>query len=97
MQDEFIVVVTFETNAGNHLKARTQINDYIKDFLSLQPGFIESRLHEAREGTGLLHYARWQSESDFKAFAEKAKTHPALPAIREYTPNANFYDVWAQY
>jgi len=97
MSDDFIVVVTFETNEGNHTRARTQIDDYIRDFLSQQPGFIESRLHELREGQGLLHYARWQSEKDFRAFAEKAKDHPALPAIREYTPTASFYDVYAEY
>ncbi|MBT7537845.1 MAG: hypothetical protein HN683_00785, partial [Gammaproteobacteria bacterium] len=46
MSTNFIVVVTFNTNPENHTAARTQIDDYIRDFLSQQPGFIESRLHE---------------------------------------------------
>ena len=97
MSDNFIVVVTFNTNSENHTTARTQIDDYIRDFLSQQPGFIESRLHELQAGTGLLHYASWQSENDFKLFALKAKDHPGLPAIREYAPSANFYHIVKEY
>ena len=97
MSTNFIVVVTFNTNPENHTVARTQIDDYIRDFLSQQPGFIESRLHELQAGAGLLHYASWQSENDFKLFALKAKDHPALPAIRAYTPSANFYHIFAEY
>jgi hypothetical protein len=54
-------------------------------------------LHELQAGAGLLHYASWQSENDFKSFALKAKDHPALPAIREYSPSANFYHIFAEY
>ena len=97
MSTNFIVVVTFDTNSENHTAARTQIDNYIRDFLSQQPGFIESRLHELQAGAGLLHYASWQSENDFKSFALKAKDHPALPAIREYSPSANFYHIFAEY
>jgi len=97
MNDNFIVVVTFDTKKSNHATARTQIDDYIRDFLSQQPGFIESRLHELEAGSGLLHYASWQSENDFKSFALKARNHPALPAIREYAPSANFYHIFAEY
>ena len=52
---------------------------------------LESWLNEKTEGSGLLHYARWQREEDFRAFAEKAQGHPDLPAIREFTPSATFY------
>ena len=97
IQEDFIVVVTFETTQDNHTQAREVIDEYIRDFLSQQPGFIESRLHEQRQDTGLLHYARWKTEADFRAFAEIAASHPALPQIRKFSPNANFYDVWAQY
>lgn len=97
MSADFTVVVTFETDQQNHAEARELISAYIKDFLSQQPGFIESKLHENREGEGLLHYARWQAEADFLAFAKIASAHPALPALRKFKPNANFYDVWATY
>jgi heme-degrading monooxygenase HmoA len=97
MNDDFIVVVTFETDQQNHAEAKELIGAYIKDFLSQQPGFIESKLHENRKATGLLHYARWKREADFRAFAEIASAHPALSALRKFKPNANFYDVWATY
>ena len=97
MSTNFIVVVNFNTNPENHTAARTQIDDYIRDFLSQQPGFIESRLHELHAGTGLLHYARWQSENDVKLFSLKAQDHPARPAIRECTPSANFDHMFAEY
>ena len=97
MKVSFTVVVTFETDQENHAEARELIGAYIKNFLSQQPGFIESKLHQKREGTGLLHYARWQAEADFRAFAKIASAHPALPALRKFKPDANFYDVWAAY
>jgi len=91
MTDPFTVVVAFETTPDNHDQAVALIGNYVGDFLSRQPGFIESWLNEKTEGSGLLHYARWQREEDFRAFAEKAQGHPDLPAIREFTPSATFY------
>ena len=88
---EFSVVVTFETTSANHDEALRLLDEYIGDFLAQQPGFIESHLVQRQDGTGLLHFALWQQESDFRAFAELAKDHPLLPVIREFSPSASFY------
>ena len=80
---DFVVVVTFETTPDNHAKALSLLDEYIAGFLSRQPGFIESRLNERADGHGYLHFARWQKEADFRAFAEKAADHPLLPEIRQ--------------
>ncbi len=88
---EFFVVVTFETSPDNHGEALRLLDEYVGGFLATQPGFIESRLVERQEGSGFLHFARWQQESDFRAFAELAKDHPLLPEIRQFNPSAHFY------
>lgn len=87
----FIVVVTFETTQHNHAEAARLLNEYIDGFLCEQPGFIESWLNERDDASGYLHFARWQKESDFRDFADKAKDHPLLPAIREFNGSAAFY------
>ena len=97
MSEPFIVVVSFETTEANHASARSLIDSYVGDFLSKQPGFIESWLTEKTEGPGLLHFARWKSEADFRAFAEKAQSHPDLDQIRAFSPSAGFYHPVARY
>lgn len=91
MSEPFVVVVSFDTTPENHEEARALIGSYVRDFLSQQPGFLESWLNEKKEGTGLLHFARWREEADFRAFAEIASGHPDLPKMREFQPSANFY------
>lgn len=94
---EFVVVVIFETTPEQHDKTFRLLDEYIDGFLRLQPGFIESRLNEKQDGTGFLHYARWQQESDFRAFAGKAQEHPLLLEIRLLNASANFYSVARHY
>lgn len=94
---DFIVAVTFETSPENHQKAARLLDEYIDSFLRVQPGFIESRLNERDDASGFLHFARWEQESDFRAFAEKAKDHPLLPQIREFNANASFYQASRHY
>ena len=88
---EFTVVVRFETTPDNHAEALQVLDEYIDGFLKMQPGFIESRLNEREDRGGYLHFARWENETDFRAFAEKAKSHPLLPKIRQFDASANFY------
>ena len=94
---DFVVVVTFETKPGNHQQAFVLLDEYIDGFLRHQPGFIESRLNEREDETGYLHFARWKKESDFRAFAEKAQTHPLLGELRQLNSKANFYHVARHY
>lgn len=94
---DFIVAVTFETTPENHQQALRLLDEYIDSFLRLQPGFIESRLNEREDGGGFLHFARWEQESDFRAFADKAREHPLLPAIREFNASASFYQASRHY
>ena len=70
---DFIVVVTFETTPDNHGEALQVLDEYIDNFLKIQPGFIDSKLNEREDRGGYLHFARWRNEADFRAFAEKAK------------------------
>ena len=88
---DFIVVVTFNTTPDIHSEVYQSLDEYIDGFLRHQPGFIDSRLNEREDGDGYLHFARWQKESDFRAFANKAKDHPLSPAIRKLDASAAFY------
>ena len=88
-----IVIVSFETTAQAQAEAIEKIGAYVDDFLSRQPGFIESRLHRGLDGQSIVHYAAWRSESDFKAAGEKARTHPDLPALMVYKPSGKGYQV----
>ena len=94
---DFIVVVTFATTLDNHGEALQVLDEYIDTFLSIQPGFIDSRLNEQEDCGGYLHFARWRKESDFRAFAEKAKNHSLLPKIRQFDPSATFYRTVGHY
>lgn len=91
------VIVTFVTEPGNQQEALEKIGAYVGSFLSRQPGFIESALHRGLDGTSIVHYAKWQSEADFKAAGEKARAHPDLPALLAYQPKGLGYRVWATY
>lgn len=89
----FTVIVQFETTADNQQRALEEIGDYVEEFLSRQEGFLRSRLHRALDGTGLVHYALWRSEDDFRAAGVKAREHPALPGLMQYKPRGQYYDV----
>ena len=95
--DYHTVIVNFETDADNQSEALEKIGAYIGSFLSRQPGFIESFLHECTDGPGIVHYARWVSEQDFKAAGVKAREHPDLPALMAYKPSGRGYRVWKAY
>ena len=96
-EDCHTVIVNFTTTADNQADALAAIGDYVDTFLSQQPGFIESFLHQSVDGNRIVHYARWESEDDFKAAGAKAQSHPALPALRAYEPQGVGYRVWQRY
>lgn len=93
LTDRHIVVVHFSVDAAEQSAAAQKIGDYVASFLSQQPGFIASRLHLSNAGTGLLHYAEWESEADFQAAGALAREHPDLPALRAYQPSGVGYQV----
>ena len=95
--NEHIVIVNFETEPGQQAEALEKIGAYVASFLSQQPGFIASTLHEGLDGASIVHYARWQSEADFKAAGEKARAHPDLPALMAYKPSAGSYRAWRSF
>ena len=92
-----IVIVNFEIEPGAQAEALDKIGSYVETFLSQQPGFIESALHEGLDGTSIVHYARWESEADFKAAGEGARAHPDMPALLTYKPSGQGYRVWKSY
>jgi len=89
----FTVIVQFDTTAENQMRALEDIGAYVEDFLSRQEGFLRSTLHRSLDGTGLVHYALWGSEDDFRAAGAKAREHPALPGWMQYNPRGQYYDV----
>jgi heme-degrading monooxygenase HmoA len=97
MSEPYIVIVNFKTTPDEQLEALEQIGKYIGDFLSQQPGFIQSKLHRSSDGTQVVNYAQWEKEEDFQAFAGKARSHPDLPGLMKYKPSAGFFQVWKQY
>jgi heme-degrading monooxygenase HmoA len=97
MNSYFTVIVNFETMPDEQSRALELIGSYVGTFLSQQPGFISGRLHGSIDGKRIVNYAQWESEGHFKAFADKASSHPDLPEIRKYKPEAGFFEVWKQY
>ena len=97
MNSDYTVFVNFETEPAEQDEALGLIGNYIGTYLSQQPGFIQSRLHKSMDGKRIVHYAQWQSEEHFRIFAEKAASHPDLPRIRKYNPEAGFFEVWEKY
>ncbi len=96
MADHY-VLVRFTAPIGKQEEALEQIGRYVESFLRLQPGFRESTLLCAADGQGVVHFARWRSEADFQRFAEKARSHPDLPALRAYDPQPLALSAWAHF
>jgi hypothetical protein len=89
----FTVIVHFDTTPDNQTRALEEIGAYIEDFLSRQDGFVHSALHRSLDGEGLVHYAQWRSEGQFKAAGVNAREHPALPGLMRYQPRGRYYEV----
>jgi hypothetical protein len=87
------VIVSFDTQPEDQGSALAKIAAYVGDFLSQQPGFIESALYQSLDGTGIIHVAHWQSEADFQAAGEKARVHPDLPALMVFKPRGRGYRI----
>jgi hypothetical protein len=96
-ESEHIVIVNFEIEPGGQDQALEKIGAYVGSFLSQQVGFIESSLHAGLDGNSVVHYARWQSEADFKAAGEGARAHPDMPMLMAYKPSGQGYRVWQRY
>ena len=95
--DTFTVIVRFRTEPDNQDEALGKIGAYVDEFLSRQPGFLESWLSRNTDGTSIVHYARWRCEADFAAAGEKARSHPDLPALMAYKPSAERHQLWQHY
>jgi len=93
----FTVIVDFDTTAANQQQALEEIGAYVDEFLSRQPGFLESWLHRPVDGEGLVHYALWRSQADFQAAGEKARQHPALPGLMRCNPRGRQFEVWRSF
>ena len=93
-EGSFTVIVDFDTTPETQAQALEEIGAYVAEFLSRQPGFLQSWLHRSLDGTALVHYALWRSAADFQAAGEKARQHPALPALRRFNPRGRQFEVW---
>lgn len=91
--DCLTVMVTFECSTEQQAALADKVRAYIRDFISQQPGLISSHLHLSLCGTRVVNYAQWRSMDDFKAFGERARLRPELPALLAYKPKAVFYRV----
>lgn len=97
MTTPYIVMVRFSTTRQNQDTVLQQIHAYVDHFLRHFKGFLGSTLHSNLDGSDIVHYARWQQEADFRAFAAAAVNHPDLPILRNYQPVAAFYQVSHQF
>ena len=86
-------IVTFDCEPEQQAELAQKVRAYIKDFISQQDGLISSHLHLSMCGKRVVNYAQWQSMEHFKAFGEKAKSRPELPAMLAFKPHAVFYEV----
>lgn len=92
-QDCITAIVTFNCEPEQQKELANKVRAYIKDFISQQNGLISSHLHLSICKTRVVNYAQWKSMEHFKAFGEKAKTRPELPALLAFKPHAVFYKV----
>jgi quinol monooxygenase YgiN len=92
-QDCITAIVTFNCEADQQKDLADKVRAYIKDFISEQEGLISSHLHLSICGTRVVNYAQWKSMEHFKAFGEKARSRPELPAMLAFKPHAVFYKV----
>lgn len=92
-KDCITAIVTFQCEPEQQADLADKVRAYIKDFISQQDGLISSHLHVSVCGKRVVNYAQWQSMGHFKAFGEKAKTRPELPAMLAFKPHAVFYKV----
>ena len=92
-KERHIVIVNFTTSESSQAQAIQEVGDYVESFLSHQLGFIASQLHASLDGRSLVHYAEWVSEKNFMAAAQKARSHPDLPMLMAYSPNASGYKI----
>ena len=90
-QSPHTVIVTFQVAAGAQAEALHDIAAYVERFLSKQPGFIESTLHEGLDGTSIVHYAQWTSEEAFSKVGETARQQPEFPKLMKYQPTGRGY------
>ncbi|MCR9277735.1 MAG: antibiotic biosynthesis monooxygenase [Pseudomonadaceae bacterium] len=90
VSDTFVVIVEFKCMPSELEASLALLRRYIGSFLNTHAGFIESFLQHDSDGN-IVHVARWQSESDFRAFAVAAQTHPDLPELRKLAPSARFF------
>lgn len=80
------VFVTFNTTKEQQAQALTEIGDYVAEFLSQQPGFVQSRLLASLDGEHVFHQAQWENEAAFQAAGQLARQHPDLPKLRLWAP-----------
>lgn len=92
-QDLLTAIVTFKCEPEQQDDLAGKIRAYITDFISKQEGLVSTHLHKSICGKRVVNYAQWQSMDHFKAFGEKAKTRPELPAMLAFKPHAVFYEV----
>lgn len=92
-QDCITAIVTFKCEPDQQKELADKVRAYIKNFISQQEGLLSSHLHLSVCGKRVVNYAQWKSMEHFKAFGEKAKTRPELPAMLAFKPHAVFYKV----
>ena len=92
-QDCITAIVSFNCEPEQQDDLADKVRAYIKDFISQQDGLISSHLHLSICKTRVVNYAQWKSMEHFKAFGEKARTRPELPALLAFKPHAVFYKV----
>ncbi|MEL7107633.1 MAG: antibiotic biosynthesis monooxygenase family protein [Pseudomonadota bacterium] len=67
-----------------------------RDFLSTQPGFIETALHRSRDENAkyqIINIAIWNSEADFFTATSKMRSEKVMPLVDGLKFQPALYDV----
>ncbi len=74
---DFVQVVRFRVAEGNQSQLIQVISDVVERWVRGCPGFLSCQMHASHDGNYVLNYARWQTETAFRAFTG----HPEFAAL----------------
>ena len=87
--DLMTLVNVFTVKPENQEKLVTLLTDATEQVMRSLPGFISANIHRSLDGTKVVNYAQWKTETDFQAMRkdpEAGKHMKAAAALAEFDP-----------
>lgn len=94
---EVVLINPFTVPPGREAEALAAW-EKARDFLAVQPGYIDTRLHAALDPSAryaLVNVARWESPEAFRAAIGAMKQAGAFPPVEGVVPDPALYRVIA--